>query len=604
MKVFFSRIRKNWLISAVLLVSVCFMVRQSVQHFTAVYGVPRKHAVFSDGSGYYAYLPATFIHKDARFQFLRKAIVKHDTYDFIVGININAGPGAVVNKYYVGTSMLIAPFFAVNYGYQSWVNGDPGDGYERTYLGTVSYAALFYYILGMLALILFLKSYKISNFTISFLIVGLTFGTSLNYYTVHCPAFSHVYSFFAINWFLYVGRLFALRQKTGLLYVLFAFAALIFVLRPTNILVVLLFPFLFSGWKAFTSCLRDILRFRKLQVVGGILLFALIFSPQLLNIYLQTGKWGFNTYTDESFEYLTNPKIREVLFSYRRGLFVYAPFLLLMIPGLWFFFRKDKYLFAGWVLVFGISLYLIASWWCWWYGGGLGMRPLIEFSLLMALPIAFLLEASLRIFQPLYLVLLYLGCWVYQTYQFQFNNNILHFDHVDKEFFWQIFMKTDMRNAWGIFFRDQPLPEGKITAQKTVYYYPETKSWGAEKGSDKYDFGIHPQWDFDIHYTFVPDKTNNDKIGLRVAGEAWISAANSNPGFYVAFFRGGEEVRRKEFFVGARIPELYTPAPFEVTVNPGLRTRDIDSLIVVYNRNIRPSAFRRVKVTYLNFSGN
>ncbi|MCE3295511.1 MAG: hypothetical protein K0R65_1225 [Crocinitomicaceae bacterium] len=604
MKIFFSRIRKNWLISLVLLISLFFMGKQSNEHFKAVYGFPRKHAVFSDGSGYYAYLPATFIHKDARFQFLRKTIVKHDTYDFISGININAGPKDVVNKYYVGTSILIAPFFGVNYAWQSWVNGDPGDGYERTYLGTVSYAAIFYYILGMLALILLLKSYRISNFTISFLIVGLTFGTSLNYYTVHCPSFSHVYSFFAINWFLYTARRFALYRKTSSLYVLFMLAALIFLLRPTNILVVLLFPFLFSDWKSFTACLGDIFRSKKLHLLGGVLLFGLIVFPQLLNIYLQTGKWGFNTYTNESFEFLTNPKIPEVLFSYRRGLFVYAPFLLLMIPGFWFFFRKNPRLFLGWVFVLGLNLYIIASWWCWWYGGGLGMRPLVEFSLLLALPIAFLLEASLRIVQPLYLVFLYLGCWVYQTYQFQFNANILHFDNVDKEFFWQIFMKTEPRHAWSFFFQDHQLPQGKITSQKTLYYYPENKSWGTEKSSDKYDFGRDPKIDFDIYCTFQTDKTKRDKIGLRVGGEAWITTDNSNPGFFVLFFRGGNVVRRKEFFIGGRIPELYTPAPFEVTVNPWLRTDDIDSLVVVYNRNIRPSAFRKLNVTYLNFSGN
>ena len=135
MKTFFSRIRKNWLICLVLLASLFFMAKQSKEYFTAVYGFPRKHAVFSDGSGYYAYLPAVFIHKDARFQFLRKTIAKHDTYDFIVGINIDAAPEAVVNKYYVGTSLLIAPFFGVNYAWQSWVNGDPGETIQTLIVG-------------------------------------------------------------------------------------------------------------------------------------------------------------------------------------------------------------------------------------------------------------------------------------------------------------------------------------------------------------------------------------------------------------------------------------------------------------------------------------
>ncbi len=577
------------------------MGKQSDAHFKGVYGVARKHAVFSDGSGYYAYLPAVFIHKDFRFQFLRKTIAKHDTYDFIVGININAEPGAVMNKYYIGTSILMAPFFAMNYAWQSWVNGDPGDGYERTYLGTVSYAAIFYYILGMIALVLLLKSYRISNFTISFLIVGLTFGTSLNYYTVHSPAYSHVYSFFAINWFLLVGRRFALQQKTKQLYGLFMLAALIFILRPTNVLVVLFLPFLFPDWKSFTTCLGVLFRSRKLQLLAGLLLFLVVFSPQLINMYLQTGRWSLDTYTTERFEFLTNPKIPEVLFSYRRGLFVYAPFLLLLIPGMWFMYRKNKWLFWGWAFVSGINLYVIASWWCWWYGGGLGMRALVEFSLLLALPIAYLLEASLRIIQAFYLAFLYFTLLLYQTYQYQFNTNIMHFDHVNKAIFWQIFGRTEARYAWNYFFRDQKLPGGKITQQQTLYYDPESKNWGSRKASAKYDFG-DPQKDFDIYRTFVSNKTSNDLIGLRVAGEAWISNDSCSPGFFVAFLKNGKEIApRSQFFLGARIPELYQPAPFEVTVNPWLHTKDVDSLIVVFIRNVRPSAFRKLNITYLNF---
>ncbi len=39
-----------------------------------------------------------------------------------------------------------------------------------------------------------------------------------------------------------------------------------------------------------------------------------------------------------------------------------------------------------------LNIYIIFSWWCWWYGGGFGQRAFIDSYALMAVPAAALLQ--------------------------------------------------------------------------------------------------------------------------------------------------------------------------------------------------------------------
>lgn len=593
-------IRKHLLVFAVLAVSACYLAYQGYTHFRWTEKNSYKDTVFSDGSGYYAYLPATFIYKDFRFQFLKEIRRRYGSYDFVMGLFMDAPKEQVVDKYYVGTSVLMAPFFLGTYGCQYLLYGNPGDGYSRAYQFSVSLSALFYYLLGMLAVFLFLRSYSFSDFTIAFVILALTFGTSLNFYTVYYPSFSHVYSFCVISWFLYSARLFALHPRNKFLYLVFVLAALILLIKPTNILVLLLFPFLFDSPKAFSAAIGGLFQKRKIPLLTGLVLFLLVFSPQIINMYLQIGRFAFNTYTQETFAFLSNPKIPEVLLGYRKGLLTYAPVLFLAIPGLWFLFRKKPSLFAGWLLTFGACTYLIASWWCWWYGGGLGMRPFVELSLLIAIPLAFLVEHSLRIVQPLYVAILLFGCYVYQTYQLQFNKDILHYERMTKETFWQVFLRTEDRNKWFVFFTNDPLPKGEIRRKKSLYYHVESKSWQAAKGSSRYDYGV-PGQDLETRHIYVPEQKTTDRLTVRITADILIAKEASSPAFFVICYKDGREIRRRDFYLGSRIQELHTPSSVEITANPGLREDQIDSVGVFFTHNLRPSAFRNLRIDYLNY---
>jgi hypothetical protein len=103
---------------------------------------------------------------------------------------------------------------------------------------------------------------------------------------------------------------------------------------------------------------------------------------------VQCGEWIVWSYGNEGF-YFLKPYLWEVLFSFRKGAFVYTPLLIVSVFGLVLLIKKNK--FQGWslFLFFVLLVYLISSWWNWYYGPSFGQRPFVEFYGLSALLIAF-----------------------------------------------------------------------------------------------------------------------------------------------------------------------------------------------------------------------
>ena len=118
---------------------------------------------------------------------------------------------------------------------------------------------------------------------------------------------------------------------------------------------------MFPSVKSFIKEVKLLFSQSKLVVILSVLtLFTIVFS-QLYSNYLQFGKWSLNTYSTEHFDFLFHPKWFEVLFGYEKGYFMYSPLLFLLFPAYFIAFKKNHYLFLGWLLVFLIFLYLTSS---------------------------------------------------------------------------------------------------------------------------------------------------------------------------------------------------------------------------------------------------
>lgn len=552
----------------------------------------------SDGAGYYAYMPQWYIYPEKKgFSFLEDITAKHNTYSFISGISYNFQQHKGTDKYYIGTSICITPFFLTNHAIQKISSGE-ADGYSKSYQCTVSIAALFYWLLGILGLILLLKKFKISNFSISLLILIISLGTNLNYYTVYLPSFSHTYSFCAITWFLYFGKHWADTQKSRSLIYLGLLLGLIFIIRPTNVLIALFIPFLFKNWKDFY---QELLRHIKSKNIYFIISIILLFFPvflQIFNIHSQIGKWTINTYTTEHFDFLTNPKMREVLFGYRKGFFTYAPVMFLLIPSLLFLRKKGNYFMFGWIFIFLLFLYLTSSWWCWWYGGGLGMRTFIDFLSFLIIPVALLLKHISDWLKIFILAFIGITIWVYQIFQIQFNLNIIHYNIMTKETFWQIFLKTDKRMSWVLHFKEYKINEEEKLDLEKINLLPNF-DWSKNKKSAQKI--ILQSTTPDPKYVFIPPKKwNNTSFGIQMKGQMLITDPVSNPSLIINFYKNGKITKNKEIYIGNRLDHLNEYLDFSREYKTNFNYRHIDSIEVIMTKGAPITGLQNVSYTFFS----
>ena len=96
---------------------------------------------------------------------------------------------------------------------------------------------------------------------------------------------------------------------------------------------------------------------------------------QLLAWEIVYGQWLVFSYGTggEGFDFLC-PAVVQVLFSPFHGLFYWHPLLLVASAGLVPFAYRHPLLGAPLLLAFLLTVYVNASWWCWWFGASFGQR--------------------------------------------------------------------------------------------------------------------------------------------------------------------------------------------------------------------------------------
>ncbi len=93
-------------------------------------------------------------------------------------------------------------------------------------------------------------------------------------------------------------------------------------------------------------------------------------------------------------------------------------------------------IFSATFLLLLAYLYVVSSWWCWWYGGSLGQRELIDIYPVMAFPqaatMSWIISRKARLAYPVALLLLtsvLLGAF----YNVQYYYGSIHWDSMTKE---------------------------------------------------------------------------------------------------------------------------------------------------------------------------
>ena len=432
-----------------------------------------KSLIDWDITSYYGYLPATFIHKDISLSFTENDSInyrgKHQFWPKI------APNGNKVFKFTMGMSYLYSPFFFLAHTYANLSSSYKANGFSKPYELSLAFSSLFYLLIGLLYLRKTLLHF-FNEWTSALVLLLTVLGTNLFYYTTSEPCMSHAYSFSLIAVFIYLSIRWHKKQALKYIIAIGLISGLVVLIRPVNLLI-FIFP-LFYGVENLKTLKTNLLLFIKnwKQLIILAIVAFLVILPQLIYWKTFTDSWVFNSYIDEHF-YFGNSHVLDFLFSYRKGWLLYTPIMILSCVGLIITYAKNKKLFYPLIFLALINIYVLSCWWCWWFGGSFGMRPMIDSYGFFAISLGYFIQwvwdkkVIIKAFTGL-AIICFLCLNIFQTQQRR--NLVIHWDSMSKDSYWTYFttLKFKAKNDW--------------ENQEKLLLHPDYEK--AIKGEDEYDF--------------------------------------------------------------------------------------------------------------------
>lgn len=371
---------------------VAIGVAMAVAYLTAMTAFPRSHGRVVDGDAiqYYAYLRSLAIDRDV--DFTNDYALLYTTSDETdpagnVWLTRRTDTGRVENMMSIGPAVLWAPFFLATYLTIALLRpiglSIPLDGLAPPFplsagIAGIVYAALGAYLCYRSCRLLFPPAPSVWAALVAWL------ATSVVYYSVISPAYSHSTSLFAAALFVFVWLVTRgddRMRRYGLVGALAGLAAL--VRWQDAVIVVLPLGELAASVAKGRRPLGSVAV--RAGLMGCVILAALI--PQLLAWRAIYGEF-FVMPQGAGFMRWTEPAVLSVLFSLNHGLFSWTPAVLLAAVGLPLLIRRDAVL--GWsaLVVLTLAVYINAAVSDWWAGEAFGARRFIAATPLFALGLA------------------------------------------------------------------------------------------------------------------------------------------------------------------------------------------------------------------------
>lgn len=389
-----------------------------------------EHAsvINSDGLGYYSYLPALFIYNDVSWSFLND--YEKDYRPF--GSFIREAPnGRKVNQYFVGEAVLISPFFAIAHSI-----ANVADGFSAPYQRAVLWATLFYVCVALYLLTLLLETYTTHRYVALLISAAILHGTNLYTYAVTEPSFSHAYSFFAITLFLFALQRWAKIKSKRYLFTAAVALGFIAIIRPSNLMVLLVVPFFLP------HLLQQLKETAFSVLLAAVSCCAAVILIQPLCWHWQTGLWIVDAYTTATFNF-SSPELFNVLFSFKKGWWVYTPLAALSLGGFYALFKVYGWR-SMWLLAYVLlNLYVVSSWSVWHYGSCFGQRAFVEMYAVLAMLLGVWFNFLKQFTGKVVLATVILLCvGLNQVQARQYSIGIIHPQKMDRELYFTTFLKT------------------------------------------------------------------------------------------------------------------------------------------------------------------
>jgi len=440
----------------------------------------RDIIIRSDGYAYYGYVQGTLVHHDPLNTFHGELEGKDRNRSWMhEGL-----PGKYLPKMTMAIAYAWTPGFFLADLAASLLDY-PQDGWSRPYQLAVGFSAVLFLLIGLWATWHVLRR-RFSDTISSAVVMVIYLVTNLLQYGSVDASMSHVYSFALIACFMLVSDRWVERRSLSHLLAAAFLLGWIVLIRPTNIIVGLYLPFML--WQR-DGNIRSLLSWQILYAAGAAFLPIL---PQLIFWKLAAGEWVHYSYEQEAF-YWMSPHIWEGLFSYRNGWLVYTPVMWLALLGLAFYSRIEKRLALGLGVVTLLHIYITFSWWCWYYGGSLSIRPMIDIYPILALGMAAMFSFIWRrgMVPTLIAAVVVLSLGWNNILQVKYSNlGVIHDSAMTKEAFWATFMT--------------PKQPGHLS-MAGYYRDPDT---------DHLRLGLPERLEYDTAYSQMVGKIEYQRIGM------------------------------------------------------------------------------------------
>ena len=343
----------------------------------------KRNTIFTDAEGYHMYLPAWFIHKNFKDLSIRSKKV----------FRIQEETGNYYTKFSMGVAMAEAPMFLLTDMIQRKIYRHDWQGSEMCYSRSIGVSGWLAFLTGMFFLIRWL-SRSHGKLEVWIGAISIALGTNLWYYATREPGMSHIYSFmlFSIAAFLMDGCYRANKITWAKALIIGFIGAWMILIRPTNA-IFLLFLLLYSPAQVFKINERISFLLKHWSRLIPFLVFAaLLWAAQIYQWSIMRGDQGIYSYTNEGFIYWANPKILRVLLDVQNGLLIYSPVIWISLYGLLRYFNEKAATSRLILGVFFVMTWIFASWWAWWFGGAYGHRCYVEFYVILAIPLVWVVE--------------------------------------------------------------------------------------------------------------------------------------------------------------------------------------------------------------------
>jgi hypothetical protein len=425
------------------------------------------NVIAQDVYAYYAYLPSIFIYNDLTLDYLHGGTSIGDQF---ITWSKTTPEGKKVITASMGMSYLYFPFFLVAHVY-AHLTDNPVTGYSPPYRFAIVFANVFFLAIGLYYLKRLLSKY-FTDFVTGIVIIILPLTTNMLWYIVVESGMTHVFSFSLIAVFVYLLDCWYEKTTFKRTFLLGLLAGLIALIRPTNILILVLF--FFWNVKTWKNLVERVMFFLKKwnHVLLMILSFFIFWIPQFMYWKMQTGQYLYYSYPDDQGFFFGNPQIWNNLFSWRKGWLLYTPVMIFALAGIPLLWKQNRKFFIPIVIFVAVFIYVTASWWDWWYGGGFGIRAYIDIYGILGIPMAALLTWAFarKFYYKLAILTLFFLITARSTFHyFQYHYGACHWSSMTREAFFDSFWRVTPSDKFKDLIRD---PDYNL-ARKGIYKYAD-----------------------------------------------------------------------------------------------------------------------------------